>query len=214
MKKFLCINTCGPVVEAAISGGGYFRDENSRNASAVLMPAVDNLFVKSKLTLGDLNYISCVIGPGSFTGIRIGVSAVRAMCYASGIKAVAVNYLQMLAYNTRADGFDGILCVSDGSNGTAYVAEYDSSRNEIVRPECMELHDAVNKANGYRGAVCCDEKLIALIPKALPPEPDCSALIRASADLGGYADSYNKLVPLYIRESQAEKDYNERSRNA
>ena len=212
--KFLSVNTAGPVVETALNSGKYFHDENSRNASAVLMPAVDNLLCAENLSLSDLDYIACVVGPGSFTGIRIGVSSVRAMCYATGKKAVAVNYLQMLAYNTRADGFDKILCISDGSNGTAYIAEFDSARREISPVKCVSIEEAVEFAHGYTGAVCCDERTASVLPSAIPPSTDCSALIRASADLSKNATDYVKLLPLYIRESQAEKDYNERNRNA
>ncbi|MCX4314398.1 MAG: tRNA (adenosine(37)-N6)-threonylcarbamoyltransferase complex dimerization subunit type 1 TsaB, partial [Clostridia bacterium] len=98
------------------------------NASVSLMPAIDKLLTDAGMALSEIDAIACVIGPGSFTGIRIGVSAARAMCYALGKPAVAVNYLQSLAYNERADGVDKILCVCDGSNGTAYLAELDSER--------------------------------------------------------------------------------------
>ena len=138
-RKILAVNTAGPAVEVALSCGGYFRDENGRNASVSLMPAIDKLLTDAGMALSELDAIACVIGPGSFTGIRIGVSAARAMCYALGKPAVAVNYLQSLAYNERADGFDKILCVCDGSNGTAYIAEFDSERKPLRETVCVTM---------------------------------------------------------------------------
>ena len=79
--KFLAINTA-VAVEAALSNGVYFRNRNCKCASAELMPQVDGLLNKSGIALRDLNFIACVNGPGSFTGIRIGVSAVRSIAYA------------------------------------------------------------------------------------------------------------------------------------
>lgn len=212
--KILAINTAGPTIEVALCGGGYFRDTDNRNASALLMPAIDDLLIKSKLTVSDLNLIACVVGPGSFTGIRIGISSVRAMCYSCGAKAVPVNYLQMLAYNESADGAEKILCVTDGSNGTAYIAEYDGMRREISPVTCVLQKDALDKALNYAGAVCGDEKTSVLCSKILPPDTQCRALIKAAAALSNNAVNWENLLPLYVRESQAEKDLKEREKNA
>ena len=57
-KKFLAINTSGAAVEAALYNGMFFRDENAKNASVALMPAVDNLLTESNLRLSDLDCIA------------------------------------------------------------------------------------------------------------------------------------------------------------
>ena len=103
------------------------------------------------MTLEDLNYIACVTGPGSFTGIRIGVSAVRSMCYALGKPALGIHELRMLAYNKRADGYEKILCVTDGSNGTAYICEYDADRKPLTDCLCVPMNEAIAKAESYKG---------------------------------------------------------------
>lgn len=212
--KFLAIDTAGPVVQAALSCGQYFTDADNRNASNVLMPAVDSLLTQEGWTLADVDFLACVVGPGSFTGIRIGVSAVRAMCYACRKKALGVHYLQMLAYNERADGQSKILCVSDGSNGTAYMAEYDGSRKQIRPCVCVSMQEAVAYARAYDGAVCVDEKVASSLPDAIPPDTACKALLRAAADMAGDACSWQELVPVYIRESQAEHDLKAREGHA
>ena len=213
-RKILAVNTAGPAVEVALSCGGYFRDENGRNASVSLMPAIDKLLTDAGMALSELDAIACVIGPGSFTGIRIGVSAARAMCYALGKPAVAVNYLQSLAYNERADGFDKILCVCDGSNGTAYIAEFDSERKPLRETVCVTMGEAEKLARGYGGAVCACERTVKICENAIPPAPDCHALLRAAEAMFAKACDFKDLIPLYVRESQAEKDLKESGANA
>lgn len=212
--KFLVVDTAGPSVGAALSDGSFFRDDDNRNASAVLMPAVDKLLSDAKLSLSELDFVACVVGPGSFTGIRIGVSAVRALCYATGKQAVGIHYLRMLAYNKRADGYGKILCISDGSNNTAYIAEYDANRREILPCRCVAQESAIAMAKAYDGAVCTDERMAAFLPEAFAPEKDCGALVRAAFASADERVAYSLLLPVYIRESQAERDWKAREQNA
>ena len=208
--RFLVIDTAGPSLRVALSTGAFVRDGNNRNASAALMPAVDELLCGAKCTLADLDFAACVTGPGSFTGIRIGVSTVRSLCYARGLPALGMHYLQTLAYNERADGSARILCVCDGSNGTAYVAEYDGDRREIVPCACIGMEEALQKARAYSGAVCTDEKLAPLLENAIAPDTDCRALLRAATALSEHATAWQELLPVYVRQSQAERDEAER----
>ena len=206
MSKFLVVNTASAAVEVALSNGNFIRDEDGRRASSALMPGVDDLLSGAGLTLHDLDYIACVSGPGSFTGIRIGVSSVRAICYALGKPALPINYLQSLAYNDIADGSNRILCVTDASNGMAYIGEFDRNRREISPTKAVTEEEAISYADSYDGIVCADEKFSPKIKRAVPPPKDCSHLVRAANELGGVAGDYNLLVPLYVRESQAEQD--------
>lgn len=201
-------------MEAALSDGRYFRDADNRCASSALMPAVYKLLSEAGTTLRALDFIACVTGPGSFTGIRIGVSTVRALCYALGKPALSVHYLQMLAYNERADGYGKILCISDASNGTAYICEYDANRMPLGKCMCVLQEEAVRQALTFDGAVCVDERMARLVPQAFVPAENCRALIRAATSLADKATDYKLLLPVYIRESQAEKDLKARESRA
>ncbi len=210
--RFLALNTAGPTVEVVLADGTHVRNEDSRQASVTLMPAVDTLLSQAKLSLADLDFVACITGPGSFTGIRIGISTARALCYATGKPALGIHYLQMLAYNANADGFEKILCVSDGSNGTAYIAEFDGHRRACAPCKCVSQQEAVATASAYHGAVCVDERMATLLPQAFAPEKNCHALLRAAAACYAQAGSYTQLLPIYIRESQAERDLREKER--
>ena len=74
-----------------------------RTHSENLMPMIKNALEKSNLTLEDIQLISCDIGPGSFTGIRIGVATIKAFNDGLGIPCIGVSSLESLAYNIKND---------------------------------------------------------------------------------------------------------------
>lgn len=204
--RFLAIDTVGSAVRAALSCGMHFSDPNQRNASAVLLPAIDTLLTQADWTPQDLSFLACVAGPGSFTGIRIGISTVRTMCHALKKPAVGMHGHVVLAYNERADGAQRILCVSDGSNGTAYVTELGADRMIVTPCVCLPQADAVQLAEAYKGTVCVDTYMARLLPHAVPPDTNGRSLLRAAEALRDTATDAERLLPLYVRESQAERD--------
>lgn len=213
MKKFLAIDTAGASLCVALHTGRQFSCPDFRAASEKLMPAVDALLRAEDLSVRDLDYIACVTGPGSFTGIRIGVSAVRALCCACNLPAVPLHALRTLAYNKEADG-RAVLCLSDASNGFAYVQAFDHTRAPLGACEALPLKQAVARAAAYEGAVCADSVLCAHLPHAVRPASDASVLLRAAAENAQNAVPYTQLLPEYVRLSQAEETYLERMRNA
>ena len=205
--RFLAINTAHTSVEVVLSDGTYFYDADGRNASAALMPAVDGLLQKEKLRLSDLDFLACVVGPGSFTGIRIGVSAVRAFAYACRKPVLALNALQCRAFASQADGHARILSIADGSNGTAYIAQYDGDRNEMQACKCVSADEALRIASRFDGAVCADAFFAQKDARIIPPDVTCRALLRAATALKHKAGDWQSLCPLYVRQSQAESDW-------
>ena len=70
-----------------------------RHHAEVLLPALDKLFIMSGFTPGNLDLLACTVGPGSFTGLRIGVSTVKGLALATGKPIVGVSTLETLAMN-------------------------------------------------------------------------------------------------------------------
>lgn len=213
--KFLAINTAGDCAVIAAQNGelqsGWF-DPDFRRASEVLLPAIDSTLSDIRLALAQADFIACVIGPGSFTGIRIGISTARAFSYALNIPCVAVNYLQAMAYNKQADGAESIISIADGSNGTAYLAAYDQQRNTLLAPCVMtvEQADAFVATVDEPRALVCDRNMSERYG-GIRASCDPDTLLRAAT-----ANAHNKidfamLTPLYIRVSQAEQDLMQKS---
>ena len=86
--NILAIDTSGPTCGVAILADGAVRFSqtvlNKRTHSVNLMPMVDAAFTFTGLTLADMDRLACVVGPGSFTGVRLGVSTVKGLAHGSG----------------------------------------------------------------------------------------------------------------------------------
>ena len=78
----------------------------------------------------------------------------------------------------------------------------------------MAQESAIAAAKAYDGAVCTDERMAAFLPEAFAPEKDCGALVRAAFASADERVAYSLLLPVYIRESQAERDWKAREQNA
>ena len=102
---------------------------NERTHSEKLMPLVDELLKTSNTSLSEINLLACDVGPGSFTGIRIGVATVKALAEVKKIPIVSCSSLQALSYNvTNAEYICSIL---DARNNQVYAAIFDKEHTLI-----------------------------------------------------------------------------------
>ena len=103
--KILGIDTSTPIGSVALIDGNNLVAEHTLNIvqahSSRLMPAIDGILKWSDITADDLDGCAVGIGPGSFTGIRIGVATIKSLCYALDKPIVGVSTLEAVAYNLR-----------------------------------------------------------------------------------------------------------------
>lgn len=101
------------------------------NHSLTAMPAVEELMKKAKIAPGDLTHIVAAEGPGSYTGVRIGLTIAKTLAWSLKIPLTTVSSLKVLAANGQ--GFNGMVCpVMDARRGTAFTALYDGRKLETV----------------------------------------------------------------------------------
>lgn len=206
--RLVAVNTSGLSLEIAVTDGDRtyaFRDDRFRQASAELMPAMDALLKEAGFSVRDADAFGVCVGPGSFTGIRIGLSAVRALCYALGKRAVAVNMGEVLAYNILTDA-DSIVPVWDAGNGYAYIAAYENrSMRELLAP-CVLKETQVE---AFLADI--DEPYVTVTDAKMRRFGGAGTAfgldraVRAGAERGEFL-SYEQLQPLYVRRSQAEEN--------
>ena len=99
--------------------------------SVLLMEKIDEAFEKLQMTAKDCDFFASVIGAGSFTGIRIGISAIKGFCLATGKPSLAVTSFDTLAYNAiDGAGKEKILCLVNALHGYYYACGYE--KGEIV----------------------------------------------------------------------------------
>ncbi len=100
----------------------YFQN-SGLNHSRTLLPMAEDMLKNLSMTLHDIDFIAVSQGPGSFTGVRIGVSAVKGLAWAADKPVCGVSTLQAMAYNGVAAAEDSLICcVMDAKRGQFYNA--------------------------------------------------------------------------------------------
>src|SRR5574344_1710153 len=120
--KILSIDTssrnCSIAIIEVISNNinviNFKNNDDEKTHSVKLMPMIDEMFNESNLSLDDINLLVCCIGPGSFTGIRIGVATVKAFADVKNIPCIGVTSLESLTYNVTDNGY--IIPILDAKN--------------------------------------------------------------------------------------------------
>ena len=101
--KILAIDTSSELCSTSILENEVVIDENNldngKTHSENLMPLIEELLLRNSVKLADIDLIACSVGPGSFTGIRIGVSSIKAISEVLGVPVAAVTSLETLARN-------------------------------------------------------------------------------------------------------------------
>ncbi len=123
--KILGIDTATPIGSVALIDGESLIAEHTLNIvqahSSRLMPAIDTVLKWGDITAAELDGCAVGIGPGSFTGIRIGIATIKSLCYALDKPIVGVSTLESIAYNLRWT--EGIICpILDARRNEIYGA--------------------------------------------------------------------------------------------
>ncbi|MBQ5652839.1 MAG: tRNA (adenosine(37)-N6)-threonylcarbamoyltransferase complex dimerization subunit type 1 TsaB [Peptococcaceae bacterium] len=132
----LSIDSSTPVAGIAVSDGMQLLGEitlNTKNThSEKLMPLVKHLLDELALSVNDLDAIAVTQGPGSFTGLRIGMATAKGLAQGAGKKLIAVPTLDCLAQNLLH--YPGIICpIMNAQKKQVYTAIYRSGRNKLER---------------------------------------------------------------------------------
>ena len=145
--KLLAIDTSGPVCGVAVLDGGKvlceYTAQNRNTHSANLMPMAEAALASAGISAGDLDAVAAVTGPGSFTGVRIGVATVKGLAHGAGIPCIAVDALEAL--NLSAGTFDGVVCpIQDARAGQVYGAAFRNGER-LMKDEPLKLEEYLGK---------------------------------------------------------------------
>ena len=143
MMRLLMLDTCGAVGGVALAQDGallHAVEISGRSFSERLIPAMREVLAVGELALTDVDAIVVVNGPGSFTGVRIGVSAVKALAQAAGRPVIALSRLAVLAGKGAAQNADALRASEssvvhaalDAGRGELYYGRYRVNSNELV----------------------------------------------------------------------------------
>ena len=107
------------------------------NHSEVILPAIDQALRRERIKITEVDLFACIIGPGSFTGLRIGISTLKGLILATGKPAAGISSLAALALN--AGKTSKLICsMMDAGRGQVYIAFYRYDKNEYLEQIGME----------------------------------------------------------------------------
>lgn len=229
--KILAIDTSGQNCSVAIIDEEKvicdFNLSIGTTHSETLLPMIDEVCKTSKIDLSEVDVLACGIGPGSFTGLRIGIATIKGFALAQNKNVIGVPTLDALAYNIA--NFDGLICsVLDARNNNVYAGIYKYENEKVILQddyitENLDTLIDILKSKNEKvmfvgdGAVSFKEKFReALNEKALfaPLHLNnqlSSSVAKAALDraLVNDFDNADTLNPMYLKKSQAERTFEE-----
>jgi len=156
--KILAVDTSTKNLNIAIylygQVAGAYLEKPINTHSEILLANIDNQLRRSNLALSDFDYFCCCVGPGSFTGIRIGVCTIKTFAQSFNKKVITVNSNELYAYNERdKEGY--VISVLNAMNNKLYYAVYNNG-SEIVKPSICEIDEFKDIINKYKGEIVSD----------------------------------------------------------
>lgn len=219
--KLLVIDTSGPVCGTAVMEDEKvlceYTAQNRNTHSANLMPMIEAALASAGKTAGEMDAIAAVTGPGSFTGVRIGVATAKGLAHGAGIPCIPVDALEALALS--AGSFEGVICpIQDARAGQVYGAAFREGER-LTKDEPLKLEEYIEKILplGDRFLFLGDgmpvhrEKILALMGEKAVFAPGHLCYLRPSA-AGMLAlksetrTDYLNLQATYLRPPNAQKN--------
>lgn len=228
--KILGIDTSSEVATIAVMDEnkliGEYTINHKKTHSQKLMPMIEEMLRSCEISVDDIDLIGVAIGPGSFTGLRIGVATAKAMAHVRNIPIASINTLESLAFNMNLS--KGIIYpILDAQRNQVYTCKFTWENNTMVALEDISVKDIDSLLEEikerYEEAIVLGEaadlykdKFEGL--KNVYISPNSHKLAKASSICELALQKYNKgevsncyeISPFYIRKSQAEVQYEEK----
>ncbi len=189
--KFLAIDTSGARLSVVAANGEHIvkiRGEQSAKTHSVrLMGEVERALKEANLTAQECDFFACTIGPGSFTGIRIGIATVKGLCLACNKKAVAVTSLDAIAYAETGKR----IAFLDALHGNVYACAYGEEGETELPPSFLSQEEFAALSEQYAPVTDTVDTAEGLYRAVLK---NCENRIDAK-----------ELTALYLRKSSAEE---------
>ena len=234
--KILAFDSTAKVASVAVTEGDKallsYSIDNGLTQSELLLPMAETALKALGLTFSDVGAYAVTVGPGSFTGVRIGVSLVKGLAFSKDVPCIPVSTLEALAENLS--GLDGILVpVMDARRAQVYTAIFDGSAEGVKRlteDMAIAISDLYERLRAYGKKIYLvgdgyDVAFKALSEMGLDtlcvtPAPirlqNAASVARVAArklELGEYTKD-DCLSPVYLRMPQAERERQERIKAA
>lgn len=169
------------------------KDCGMKKNNSLVLPTIDETLIELGIGIADVDYFACVVGPGSFTGVRIGVATLNAFNDVFKKKLVSINALEILAYNIKDES---IMASIDARHGNLYSAVFSGDYTNLKSLLCNTVEDF----NSFEGQKVMQNS----------ETYDIDALIGIAEQKIQANEFVETLKPLYMKDSQAEREYKEK----
>ncbi len=219
----LAIDTCLTSASVAVSTEekllGQFYIDNKLTHSVKLIPLITGLLSELDLALSDIDVFACTNGPGSFTGIRIGIATVKGLATPADKPVISVSSLETMAYNFLNSTLP-VCPIIDARNSQVFYAAYKQEKGKMVEttaPAADDVSALVQSISSptlfvgdgsikYKNVLEQNKNIIIAPPHLLMPSAAACAVAAFEKYKTGGALSVSELEPLYIRKSSAEQE--------
>lgn len=230
--RVLAIDTSSNVATVAVMEDDLLLGEyilnHKKTHSQKIMPMIEQLLSDLELTVNDMDIFAAAVGPGSFTGLRIGVATIKALAHAADKRVVSVGTLEALAYNVpNAEHI--IVPIMDARRNNVFTASYiwDDGFKEIGEPEGITIEECIESCGEFLDTIFVGdgvsahkeyikEKLgeHAVFPHGAVLNSRASSVAALAIDKAkrGDTQSYLEMKPYYIKKSQAERELEEKQK--
>ncbi len=184
-----------------------------------IMGAIDHALLQSGIKIDDIDVFAAAVGPGSFTGLRVGLSAVKGLVYATGKKLVSVPTLEAFAWNLPFSMYQ-VCPLLDARKKEVYAGIFRWTCNgftRVVNEQVIKIDNLLLQINEptiflgegafiYKGSIEAKlgDKAIFACPHEMVPSPSNAAYLSMMKAKRGEFEDPIKLVPMYLRKSEAE----------
>ena len=145
--RYLYIDTSSSFLYSAITEDdkvlSEVKEEYGQSLSEVALPKIVEMFNKNKLTAKDIDKIIVVNGPGSFTGIRIGITIAKVYAWSLNIPITTISSLEAMALSSEKK--TNHIPIINARRGYVFGAIYDQNLNEILKPQHIKLEDLMKE---------------------------------------------------------------------
>ena len=185
--------------------------DSSLKQSENILGLIDECLKQAKISVNELNAIACVIGPGSFTGIRIGAGLAKGICFAKQeIKRIPINSLDLVAYSfSKTNPNKEFWVCLNALSGNIFACKYSACGNKLVDYTLIS-GEALNQIGGLVVGIL-DENLEICNNKI---ELNSQDLLEYATNLYSTQKENLDFVPLYLRKSQAEAELDKKDANS
>ncbi len=219
--RILAVDTSAVCAAVAVTDDEKILSESQTNTglthSRTLMPMIDSTLKNAGIPLSSIDLFACSVGPGSFTGIRIGVAAIKGLCSGTKKKCLPVSTLEALAYNLLGRSCTAV-CVMDARCNQVYTASFRIDGDTVTRlteDEAIKIDELGERLPQYEnvifvgdGAKICHKALgYAIAPPSELYQKGSSVALCALRNYGedGVVKG-SELQPVYLRLPQAERE--------